>query len=63
MSSDAAALSSIASSIEELTSRVTEIADRHRDSPREDVAATLYEAERALVNARRRIEKVGASLG
>lgn len=59
MSSDGAALSSIASSLDDLTRRVTGIAERYQDTARDDVAVTLFEAERALVSARRRIEKVG----
>ena len=51
-------LSSVATSLDELTERVTAIADELAGTERGDVAATLYEVERALLTASRRLEKV-----
>lgn len=57
-SSPAAELSSLASALEELTRRVTRIADDYAAAKRDDVAAELYRAERALDGARRNLERV-----
>lgn len=56
--SDAAVLSSIATALEELTARVTAVADEHAKSPDESVAVDLYDVERALRAANRRLAKV-----
>lgn len=55
MELDAAMLSSLSSSLGELTDRVTALADEYQGSPREDVAADLYEVERSLRTAHRRL--------
>lgn len=57
-SSDAAVLSSIATALEELTARVTAVADHYAASPEESVATDLYDVERALRAANRRLAKV-----
>lgn len=51
-------LSSLASSLEEVARRVTAIADDQAGTPREDVANELYEIERTLTHALRRLEKL-----
>lgn len=48
-------LSSLSSAVGELTDRVTALADEYQGSPREDVAADLYEVERSLHTAHRRL--------
>ena len=58
MSDDRAQLSSVATALGELTSRVTDAADRYQAAEVEDVAAELYEVERALTNAGRRLDAV-----
>ena len=58
MESDRAQLSALATSLDDLTRRIAEIAARHRTSPREDVAYGLDEVERALTTAGRRLDKV-----
>jgi ElaB/YqjD/DUF883 family membrane-anchored ribosome-binding protein len=58
MPSDHADLSSVASTLDEVTRRVTAAADRHAGARREDLAADLYEVERALRTAGRRLAKV-----
>lgn len=58
MSSSAAELSSLATALEELTRRVTAIADGYAGSRRDDLAAELYHVERALVGASRSLAKV-----
>jgi hypothetical protein len=55
---DHAELSSIAHALDDLTRRVTALADRHQGGPREDVAVDLYEVERALRSANRRVHKL-----
>jgi methyl-accepting chemotaxis protein len=52
-----AQLSSVSTALNEMTHRVTEIADSLADTDRDDVAAVLYEVERSLTNATRRLEK------
>ncbi len=55
MEADQAVLSSITSQVEELSNRLVGLAERYRGGPREDIAAELYEAERALRRAHRRL--------
>jgi hypothetical protein len=57
MSSSAAELSSLATALDELTRRVTAIADRYLGD-REDLATELYHVERALKGASRSLAKV-----
>ena len=52
---DAAHLSSLSTALDELTERITVLADDFQSSPREDVAADLYEVERSLHTAHRRL--------
>jgi hypothetical protein len=54
-SSDAAQLSSVASALDDLTTRVAEAAERLRRSRDDAVAADLDEVERALRAASRRL--------
>ncbi|HVM04087.1 MAG TPA: hypothetical protein VM242_02845 [Acidimicrobiales bacterium] len=56
MSSSAAELSSLATALDELTRRVTAIADRYLQD-REDLATELYHVERALNGASRSLAK------
>ena len=51
-------LSSVATSLDELTGRIAAIADELAGTERADVASTLYEVERALNTASRRLEKI-----
>jgi hypothetical protein len=62
MELDTAALSSLSSSLGELTERITRIAEDLGGSPREDVAADLYEVERLLNAAHRRMQKLVTKL-
>jgi hypothetical protein len=55
MELDAAQLSSLSSALEELTERITRIADGFSGAPREDLAADLYDVERHLTAANRRL--------
>lgn len=55
MELDAAHLSSLSSALDDLTGRITTLADGYQTSPREDVAADLYEVERHLQAANRRL--------
>ena len=55
MELDAAHLSSLSSALGDLTDRITVLADGYQTSPREDVAADLYEVERHLQAAHRRL--------
>ena len=58
MQSDHAELSSLTTSLDDLTRRVTVMAERHVGGPREDIALDLYEVERALRTASRRLNKL-----
>ena len=56
MELDVAQLSSLSTSLGTLAERVTMLADGLQGSPREDVAADLYEVERSLQEAHRRLQ-------
>ena len=58
MELDAAHLSSLSSALGDLTERLTVLADGYQASPREDVAADLYEVERHLQAANRRLRSL-----
>jgi hypothetical protein len=64
MHPDAAQLSSIESALTELTERVVAIADRHAGTAsNEAVASSLYDVERNLLAASRRLETALRDLG
>jgi Mg2+ and Co2+ transporter CorA len=52
---DTAHLSSLSTALDDLAQRITTLADEYQDSPREDAAADLYEVERHLQSASRRL--------
>ena len=54
---DLAALSSIGAQIDDLAERVTEMADGYGETPDSSVTTELYAAERALLGARRALER------
>lgn len=54
---DSAELSSITTVLADLQTRVVEVADRWRAVERDDVAGDLYDVERSLRNAQRRIRR------
>jgi hypothetical protein len=58
MSVPTAELSSLATALDELTGRVTAIADDLSGSRRDDIAVELFEVERSLVGARRRLGRI-----
>lgn len=58
MELDAAHLSSLSTALGELTQRVTDLAEGFQGSPREDAAAALYEVERNLQAAHRRLRSL-----
>ena len=62
MESDRAALSALATSLDELTTRLTAMADSYKGTPRADVADSLYEVERSLLTAGRKLDRVLRSL-
>jgi hypothetical protein len=55
---DTAQLSSLSTALDDLSKRVTDVAEQLQDSPREDVAADLYEVERHLAAAARGLMSV-----
>ncbi len=55
-----AELSSLATALEELTRRVTAMADEATTAKDEGTAADLYEVERAMKTAARRLTKLTA---
>jgi hypothetical protein len=62
MSSEHAQLSAASTTLDDLTERITAVAERYDGTPREDVAAALYEVERALRSAARRLRSVVVDL-
>jgi len=59
---DAAQLSSLCTALDDLTQRITSLADGYQGSPREDVASDLYDVERNLQAASRRLRTLLAKL-
>ena len=57
-----AELSSLETAIRELTERITAAADELMGTPGEDVAIDLYDVERSLRTAQRRISKAAITL-
>jgi hypothetical protein len=55
-------LLSCATTLDDITERVTATADRVSESGNDAMASDLYEVERALRNANRRLARVVASL-
>ncbi|HLI01307.1 MAG TPA: hypothetical protein VKV06_11025 [Acidimicrobiales bacterium] len=53
-----AELSSIATGLDDLVERITQIVDGLSGSERDDLEADLYEVERMLNGARRRLQKL-----
>lgn len=51
-------LSSVSTALNELTTRVSEMAESLSGSARDDVAGSLFEVERALKTAGRRLEQL-----
>ena len=58
----AAELSSIDTAVGELSNRISRAADELMGTPREDVGVELYEVERSLRMARRRLEQATDAL-
>jgi hypothetical protein len=56
--SDAAQLSSIGSVLDDLTVRIVDVAKRYDGTSRADLASDLYDVERSLKTAARRLTKV-----
>ncbi len=61
-SSDLATLSSIQTQVDELSRRVTDLAERYGDTPDSAVASELFATERALATARRSLDRASALL-
>ena len=55
---NSAELSSLGTALDELTKRITAMADDAATQKREDVARELFEIERALTGASRRLNKI-----
>jgi hypothetical protein len=62
MESERAELSALATTLDEMTRRITAVADRDAGTPRADVADGLYEVERSLLTAARKLDRVERSL-
>ncbi|HZM29351.1 MAG TPA: hypothetical protein VFB77_02610 [Acidimicrobiales bacterium] len=63
MESDRAELSALATTLEDVTTRITAVADRYQGSPnRGDIADGLYEVERSLRTAARKLERILRSM-
>jgi hypothetical protein len=61
-SSDLATLSSIHTQVDELSRRVTDLAERYGDTPDSAVASELFAVERALATARSSLDRASALL-
>ena len=61
-SSDLALLSSLITQVDELTARVTALAESYGATPDSAVAAELFSAERALTTARRSLARASGFL-
>lgn len=59
----AAELSSLATALDELTRRLTGIAEGFMQARREDIGSELFAVERLLDTARRRLDKVVDAVG
>ncbi len=62
MSGDAAELSSAASMLEDIVTRVLDVAHRYEGTDREDIAHQLHEVERSLRRASRQLDTTRRSL-
>jgi hypothetical protein len=60
--SDAAELSSLASLLDDVTRRVTAMAERHAGAGNDEISSPLFDAERALRQAGRTLERVRGTL-
>ncbi len=56
MTSDQAELSTVATQIDDLVARITEVAMRNRGTERDDVSIRLFEVERSLISAARSLQ-------
>lgn len=55
--SDEAELSALAGTLDDVTNRIGQIAYRYQGTTREDLAHSLFEVERSLLNAVRRLDR------
>lgn len=55
MNSDMAELSTVATQIEDLVSRISEVAERYHGGDEDAVAVRLFEVERSLMSASRNL--------
>jgi uncharacterized protein Yka (UPF0111/DUF47 family) len=62
MDSDRAELSALATTLDDLATRITAMADRYRGSAQPEVADGIYEVERSLLTAARQLERVMRSM-
>ncbi len=63
MADDRSELSSLATQVDELTKRVAAAGERLDGDPTEEVAASLFEVERALRTAGRALDRAVRQLG
>jgi hypothetical protein len=61
--SDLAELSTLGSQIDDLTARVLAVAESYEGTPNAAIATELYAVERALITARRTLDRATESLG
>lgn len=53
-----AELASMADTLEQVSRRIATIARAHETAKKEDIAGALYDIERAVINAQRRLDKL-----
>jgi hypothetical protein len=61
-SSDRAQLSALSTTLDDLSTRITDVAGRYQGTTQEDVSHRLYEVERSLLTASRQLAKVMRTL-
>ncbi len=58
MDDDRAQLTSVATALDELTDRVTKLAEEYRDAADDQASVELFEIERTLRQAARRLDRL-----
>jgi hypothetical protein len=61
-SSDLALLSSLGAQLDEISRRITEMAERYGETPDSSIATDLFGAERAVFATRRSLDRARTSL-
>ena len=63
VASDLAELSTLGTQVDDLTARVLAVAESYDGTPNATIATELYAVERALITARRTLDRASESIG